>query len=276
MNPTKSPPLRTDENVILAAYNIKWLGQQAHDLQKLAKVVSHFDVCGVLEVKQEEELHSLLEELRDLGEGQWGLIYGCRSQRPGGIYHEAYGILYRTDRVTLGDGLASNIWDKDEVFRNDPYVATFTRGEFTFAMGLVHTRWSSDAEGDREGEVEGMADQIVRMREFIPTKDFILAGDFNYSATASQMVSLSENANLKILDNNAKSTFKTDGSGFASAYDHLLIGDIGKTTGLRQRGVSTTLDVCHLIYGDNEPGNMILARRELSDHLPVFAEFTVT
>jgi endonuclease/exonuclease/phosphatase family metal-dependent hydrolase len=275
MDPVKVVPARNDGNIIVAAFNIKWLGNTPHDLDKLATVIQHFDVCGVLEVKAEEELPRLAKSLEALTSYDWGYVFGTRTHRPGGSYHEAYGFLYRHDRVYLGNGIVSNIWDKSETYRNDPYVASFRRKSFDFAMALLHTRWSDDIEGSREEEVQGVADQIRWMKEFIPEDDLLLAGDFNYSGTANPMLNMASYANLQQLDNNAKSTFKLDGTGFASSYDHIYVGAHGKGTLGRLIGTCTTLDTCHLVYGDNDPSNMLLAKEEISDHLPVFAEFAV-
>lgn len=35
MEPAKSVPPRTDDNVIVAAFNVQWLGQLEHDRHKL-------------------------------------------------------------------------------------------------------------------------------------------------------------------------------------------------------------------------------------------------
>jgi hypothetical protein len=275
MEPIKSAPERTDSNLIIAAFNIKWLGSIPHHLGKLAQVIQHFDVCGILELKVEEEVPRLVKALEELTSKEWGYVFGTRTHRPGGSYHEAYGFIFRRDRVILGNGIVSNIWDKTEKYRNDPFAASFKRGRFGFVMGLVHTRWSDDIEGSREEEVQGVAEQINWMRAFIPEDDLLLAGDFNYAGTAPPMVDMASQANLRQLDNNAKSTYKTDGSGFASPYDHIYVGNEGKETLGRHQGECTTLDVCHLVYGDNDPRNMLRAREELSDHLPVFAEFRI-
>lgn len=56
-------------------------------------------------------------------------------------------------------------------------------------------------------------------------------------------------------------------------YDHIYVGRTGRTRDQLVTGSCNTLDVCHLIYGDNTPANMKKARSELSDHLPVFAVF---
>jgi len=65
----------------------------------------------------------------------------------------------------------------------------------------------------------------------------------------------------------------TDGSGYASSYDHMFSGP---GTVEYVENSCTTLDVTKLVFGDNEAVNMRKARRELSDHLPVFAVFDVS
>ncbi len=273
MDPAKSVPTRTDANIIVAGYNIQWLGSLPHDVRKLAKVISLFDVCGLIEVKAEKEIPLLVQALQAETSKDWGYVFGTRTHRPGSTYHEAFGFVFRRDRVELGDGLISNIFDKDETYRNDPFVASFRRAEFSFSMALLHTRWSDDSAGTRQDEVRGIAKQVVWMKRFVPEDDLIVTGDFNYPGTEQVMKDMARDANLKQLDNDPLSTFKADGSGFKSAYDHLYVGKEGKSTAARLIGECTSLDTCHVVYGDNAPSNMQLARTELSDHLPVFAEF---
>lgn len=266
-------PDRTDTNVIVAAYNIQFFGQRSHDLAKLATVIQHFDVCGIVELKNETAIRDLAAELTALTGHQWGYTFGVRTHRPGGSYHEAFGAVWRRDRVMLGDGVVSGIWDLEEAFRNDPYVVSFRKGNFDFALLLVHTRWTNDDEGTREGEVAMLAEQFVWMEDFVMDGDFILAGDFNYPATASQMDVLADFAGLRHVDPNEPSTFKRDNSDYASPYDHIYIS--GNTTDLEFSGESGIFDATEHVYGDNSVANMALSKRELSDHLPVWAEFTV-
>ena len=56
----------------------------------------------------------------------------------------------------------------------------------------------------------------------------------------------------------------------------IFIGDEGKSTYARFVGKGTTVDTCYLVYGNNCIENMMLARNEISDHLPVFAELLVS
>lgn len=266
-------PPRTDDNLIVAAYNIQFFGERSHDNTKLAQVIQHFDVCGVIEVKGESELVKLVDELEALTGKDWGYGFGVRTHRPGGSYHEAFGAVWRKDRVELGDGVIGGIWDREEAYRNDPYIISLKRKDFDFILGLLHTRWTDDEEGTRENEVATLADYIAWMKGFIDERDLILAGDFNYSLGSGPMQQLVQETNLRAIDKNPKSTFKRDGSGWASSYDHMFVGP-GTTE--YEEDTCDTLDVTRVVFGDNLPMNMRKARRELSDHLPIFAVFDVS
>jgi endonuclease/exonuclease/phosphatase family metal-dependent hydrolase len=175
--------------------------------------------------------------------------------------------------VKLGDGIISGFWDLEEAFRNDPYIVSFKRGNFDFSLILVHTRWTDDDEGTRAGEVAMVAEQILWMKDFLVERDIIVAGDFNYAGTDEAMVGMAQTADLIQLDPNHKSTFKTDYTGYANSYDHIYVLD-GQTSEYID-GSCQTLDATKLIYGDNSVSNMRTSKRELSDHLPVWAAFKV-
>lgn len=273
-DPAQQTPDRSDGNIIVAAWNVKWFGNSDnHDFKGLAKVISRFDVCGIMEVRREGEFILLVNALEELTSEDWGYVYGPRTARPNGSYYESYGFVWRRDRVSLGDGIISNVWDKDEKYRNDPFICSFKRGNFDFVMALIHTRWTDDDSGNREDEILGVAEQVNRMRSYVPEQDLILSGDFNEPGTADAMRKMAEKAKLRQIDENPKSTFKSDGSGFSSSYDHMYIGDDMKTTFAQLVGKAQSLDTSIIAYGDNSQQNMQRARKELSDHLPIFAVF---
>jgi endonuclease/exonuclease/phosphatase family metal-dependent hydrolase len=262
-------PARAADNLIVAAYNIQFLGQSPHEADKLARVIALFDVCGVLEIKSESALGDLDRALEHHTGADWGHAFGIRTHRPGGTYHEAYGALWRTDRVRLGDGVVSNVWDREEVYRNDPWVVSFRRGSFDFAMMLIHTRWSNDADGTRQAEVEGVPRQVDWMTGFLPDQDFLVAGDFNYPADAPQMSVLADQG-LERLDPNERTTFNNEHTGYANAYDHIYATASARAAWTGRSGV---VDATRLVYGDGSVDSMRRSERELSDHLPVWAEF---
>jgi endonuclease/exonuclease/phosphatase family metal-dependent hydrolase len=260
--------------VIVASYNIKWFGQTAHDLGKLAQVIQNFDVCGIIEVKDENDLAGLVDSLEQLTGRDWGYVFGMRTHRPNGSYHEAYAAVWRKDRVALGDGIVSNTWDIGEAYRNDPYLVSFKRGNFDFYLLLIHTRWSSDEDGTRENEVQTLVDQIDRLRSILDERDLILAGDFNYSGTHEAMTGMADEVGLDQIDPNAETTFKSNYSGYASSYDHIYI-----STQDTEEFISSNcavLDATELVYGGTDKDKMKKSKSELSDHLPVWAAFDVS
>ena len=100
-----------------------------------------------------------------------------------------------------------SIWDQDEVYRNHPFIVSFNSGNFGFALFLIHTRWSVDSDGNREGEVAQIWEHLSCLSDFSDEKDFILMGDFNYSGTKDVMVEMANNADLIQIDPDEKSTF---------------------------------------------------------------------
>lgn len=271
---TANLPIRTDDNLIVAAYNIQWLGDRTHDYQKLAQIIQHFDVCGIVEVKKEKAVRELAEALELATQKKWGYAFGVRTHRPGGSYHEAYGVLWRKDRVELGNGVIGGIWDLEEAFRNDPYIVSFKRKNFDFTLFLIHTRWTDDVEGSRAGEVAMIAEQLLWMRGIMEERDWIVAGDFNYDGTHSAIQGMMSEADLIQLDSNEKSTFKSNNQGYANSYEHMFVFD-GETTEYLA-GTCHTLDTTKIIYGNNSKASMAASKKELSDHLPIFAIFNVS
>ena len=266
-------PQRTDENLIVAAYNIQWLGEKPHKLDKLAKVIQHFDVCGIVEVKDESAVRELRDALEKLpGDRKWGYTYGVRTHRPGGRYHEAYAAVWRRDRAELGDGVVGGVWDLEEAYRNDPYLVSFRSklGNFDFTMMLIHTRWTDDDEGTREGEVAMIPEQLGWMLQFMEERDWLIAGDFNYSGAKPEMEVLAVEGGLEQIEPDQKTTFKKDLSAYANSYDHIYVisGETDEFT-----GESGVLDATKVVYGSTTKANMKKSKKELSDHLPVWAVF---
>ena len=264
-------PERTDDNLIVASYNIKWLGQTKHDFKKLAKVIENFDVCGIVEVRKEIAVIELVREIEKLTNLDWGYTFGYRTTNPSGSYYEAYAVVYRRDRVQLGDGLISNVWDKNEAYRNDPYVVSFKSGNFDFALFLLHTRWSDDDDGNRKNEVAELKSQLDFFYSVSKEKDVLLMGDFNYSGNDTPMKEMAAASKLKQCDQNPLTTFKNDYSAYASAYDHLYIST--SNTKEYMEGSANAFDVTNYIYGNNSAASMKKSKSELSDHLPIFGVF---
>ena len=266
-------PDRTNDNVIVASYNIKWIGQTKHDFKKLAKVIANFDVCGILEVKKESAIEELTQQLKKLTNKDWGYVYGFRTTNPSGNYYEAYAVVFRRDRVQLGDGVVSNVWDPREAYRNDPFVVSFKRGNFDFSIFLVHTRWSNDDDGTREQEVQEIAEQVEFYKKITKERDLLIMGDFNYPGTSKVMKEMALEIGFVQCDLDPLTTYKQDCSAYANPYDHIYISKKNTADKEYIAGSAQAFDVTYYIYGNNSKASMKKSKSELSDHLPVFAIF---
>lgn len=275
-------PERTPDNLIVASYNIQWIGQKQHDFEKLASVIAHFDVCAILEVRDEHAVRDLRDALEAHTGERWGYVFGMRTFDPhdSRAYHEAYGAVWRRARAHLGDGLVSNAWDLEQAYRNDPFCVSFAsaNGNFDFTMLLAHTRWT-DRDGDedagvpagtRENEVAMLPEHIGWMAHFVPERDWLLAGDFNYPATSSFMDPVTDRLGYTLLTGNDKTTFKQNNSAYNNPYDHIFVDPDHTTEATGQGGA---FDATQFVYGDTSAASMALSKSELSDHLPVWAEF---
>jgi len=263
---TASPPTRQPDNLIVAAYNIKFFKMPSQDLGRLAEVIQHFDVCGVQELQDEKEMASLRAALETKSGEKWGYVYSCYTKETPSIsYREAYGVLYRRDRVELGDGLVGTLWDPESKIRNDPYMVSFRAKNFDFVYVLMHTRFNEGATGSRDTELAALGPLLAKKRKELPEKDIILAGDFNHPGTQESMKKMADAAGMSQLDEDPKTTL---GGG---PYDHFYA-----TRNLTTEfvpGSCQALDVTTLIYGSISPTTLQQSKSHLSDHLPIFAVF---
>ena len=258
-------------NLIVASYNIKWFQNGNQNYKKLARVIKNFDICGIVEIRNEKAMIQLVSNLNketDSVRG-WGYVYGMRTHRPNGKYHEAYGVVWNRDKVEIGNGIVSNVWDYNEDFRNDPFMVSFDWRGIDFTLILIHTRWSDDSDGSREGEIKAIADYIRYLRGFLPEEDIILAGDFNYSADEAPMVALMNKADLYELTSSDKTTIGKKNI-YINSYDHIF--GTQSILSLVDEKSGRAFDVTQFLYGERSEHTMKESKRELSDHIPVFIE----
>lgn len=182
---------RTDENLIVASWNIKEFG---HTLQRLpeayfyiAEILSYFDLIAIQEIKS--TLKDLNIILRLLG-NEWGyLINDITDGNAGNSERSCY--IFNKKRVELA-GLAGEIvlWDdltRDSVIKQlkrSPYITGFTAGWKTFAMINLHLH-----PGDDPQDVALRREEVVLLLRALAQKrrkgqlwseNLILVGDFNF------------------------------------------------------------------------------------------------
>lgn len=255
-------PARNNNNLLLCSWNIKWFKDTGKDLSKIAKVISNFDICGIVELQSDRVLKDLANALEQETGEEWMYIQSNHTGHAS--YNEQYGFIWRDNKLRLTSGHIGNVQDLSDIYRHEPYIASFKSGGFDFRFMLVHTRWTTSEQ--REAEVEQIANDLSYFQNLTKEKDIIVAGDFNYSGTSEKMEPILNIQHIKnLVPPESKTTLKGNGLGFSSWYDHIFILDNFTTEATGNGGAFDF--VKGLGFTSNKKA------KEISDHIPVWAEF---
>jgi deoxyribonuclease-1-like protein len=256
----------------IGSFNMLHVGQRKDkDYGRLARIVAQFDLCGVLELENEQALHDLTAAL---GAG-WSHVISDREagdpERPGTF--EFYGFVFRSSKVTLLGGPTGFFQDTNSTFSREPYFTSFRSGQFDFTMMLLH----AEAPGNTSSlttELEHLPDVYQFVQDLDPNEnDVLIAGDFNRSpSTKSGGATLAWRPFLAVpqmdcvIPDEALTSLSSNPTGFANHHDEIcLVRDATREFS----GTGGAFDfVAALFEGRNTP-----AKRFVSDHLPVWAEF---
>lgn len=273
-------PLRSvDENVLIASWNIAQFSNQKKNraLQYIADICERFDIVAIQEVKT--NLLGLAK-LQKLLPGHYQILVSDPTGN-----NERMAFLY-DKRTVISTGLVCEIAFSGTIaspevfqFQRSPYCASFRAGRFDFTLVSVHI-----AEGSSQGSVgtslrEKEIQQLVRFikREarraqgavFDP--DFFLVGDFNIQSdgdrffqalTGGDEPRLQMPAGMNNLKTNFDQTKTFDKIAWVPSDEFEFTGNFG---------VIPFGDVLYREAG--QPADA--ARKEISDHLPLWAEFRV-
>jgi endonuclease/exonuclease/phosphatase family metal-dependent hydrolase len=229
----------------------------------IVEILRQFDLVAVQEVRavSQDILPQLIEMLNVGGKYQYDYAIGPRLGRSSS--KEQYAFVFDTATVEIDRYKLYTVDDPDDLLHREPLVGWFrARGPapeqaFTFSLAVVHT---DPDEVDQELDV--LDDVFFRIRED-PQRgedDVIMVGDFN--AKASRLRELGQIKGLVRVV-----TGETPTNTLQNAqYDNILF-DQTPTTEFTGRG--GVLDFMRQY-------NLTLAQAErISDHLPVWAEFSV-
>lgn len=226
------PARRTEDNLIVASWNIKEFGHTTQRLPEayfyIAEIISNFDLVAIQEIKS--SIFDLDIIMRLLGENWAFIVNDITNGTDGNSERSAY--IYNTQRVKLS-GLAGEIslWDELTAESNlkqlkrAPYITGFCAGWKTFAIVNLHLhpKNSTDDVALRKEEVRLLLAAIAEKRRLkhLFTDNLILVGDFNfYEEFDGEAIQLIEDAgffqieSLKEKDTNASKT---------EAYDRFFI-----------------------------------------------------
>jgi deoxyribonuclease-1-like protein len=266
------PPATTlatrHDTIRIASFNIQAFGQsklaKPHVMRILADTIRRFDVVAIQEVRSKEQdvLPRLVAEINADGSA-YQFVIGPRLGRTSS--KEQYAFVYDSRTVIAQPESAETLPDPGDRLHREPFVTRFraagggTGPAFTFLLVNVHTDPDEVDSDDPESEINVLADfydsaRRNRWRE----DDVILLGDLNADYTHLGRLGRVPNLTVALGDqttnarrNKQYDQLLFDGRATAEFTGHAGVEDLQRSFGLTLEQVL-----------------------EVSDHLPVWAEFS--
>ncbi len=280
------PPKKLDQNLLIATFNIREFGAKRRNnyaINALAEICSNFDVIAVQELRQDlKDLKRMLEVMGPY----WKVIFNDpagQPKRPGN--DERLAFVY-DNRVMRFTGMAAELFITDDflgeagVPKTDmsvpwrpPYMVSFNAGSFDFVLITVHIQWNS------KGGIKARAKEIEMITKWIGDRkkesklddpDIFVLGDFNIPGLSSEAFKALEKHGLTIPAKiqTIKTNLKQD-----AHYDQIAYYQENTECVIGKAGVINYYDA---FFSPNMPKTEYDAMTyQLSDHLPLWAEFEI-
>ena len=264
----KIPSRRVDENLLLATWNIQQFSEKKswRALKYIADIIERFDIVAIQEIKS--DLRGLAK-LQEILPGRYRVLV---SDVTGNTERFAYIYDERTIEAT---GLVAEIGlDIDTVTHEGfqihrmPYCASFRAGRFDFTIVSVHIFESNTA--FREREIDLLAAHLAklskRQQSKVVDRDFFVVGDFNIKKDGDKFFNALVQHGFQMPErlNSLTTNFKRTGT-----YDKIAWV---KRPDFQFGGEVNVVPFYKAVYQDKNPKG---GKKEISDHLPLWAEFNV-
>jgi endonuclease/exonuclease/phosphatase family metal-dependent hydrolase len=264
---TRPPPPRGNETIRVATFNIQVFGESKLNdpevMQIIVTILKNFDLIAIQEVRSvsQDVLPQLIELLNADRQYRYDYALGPRLGRTSN--KEQYAFVFDTQTIEIDRYKLYTVDDPDDLLHREPLVGWFrARGPapeqaFTFSLASIHT---DPDEVDHELDV--LDDVFFKVRDDPERRedDVILAGDFNAKAT-----SLRELGRIKGLVKVVSGQTPTN-TRHTAQYDNILFHQTATSEFTGRGGVFDFLREYNLTLQQAE---------RVSDHLPVWAEFSV-
>lgn len=278
-DPHRIPRREVDENVLIASWNIAQFSnkKKTRALQYIADICERFDIIAIQEVKTDLRGLSRLQKLLP---GNYNILVSDptgNSERMAFLYDK---------RTVMSTGLVCEIAFSGSLrqptafqFNRMPYCASFRAGRFDFVIASVHIAEASSHGASglalREKEIDLLVKYVKKRSKQeagkVFDRDFFVLGDFNIQSGGDRFFkALTQEPNPKFImppdmDNlgtNFSQTKTYDKIAWLPRQDFFFSGNFG------------VVPFGNVLYKD--PGQSPdAARDEISDHLPLWAEFKI-
>lgn len=256
------PPLRKVDSIRVASFNIQVFGEQKINnpqvMPIIVEILRNFDVIAIQEIRSQQDIMPLLIDMLNAdGRFHYDYVIGPRLGRSHS--KEQYAFVFDRSTIEVDRTQLYTVDDPDDLLHREPLVGWFRAraGEPAFTFSLVNVHTDPD-EVDRELDV--LDDVFYAVRDDARREDdVIMLGDFN--ANDSHLGQLGQIPGLvRVVINSPTNTRGT------AQYDNILFHQTATSEFTARGGVFDFLRHYNLSL------EQALA---VSDHLPVWAEFSV-
>ncbi len=255
---------RPNDKLLIATFNIQVFGAsklaKREAMAVIVQVIRHFDIVAIQEVRAKEDtiLPSLVDAINADG-SRYSFLIGPRLGRS--VSTEQYAYVYDTNRVEHDPSCVGTVLDPRDLLHREPFVARFRPRtlvpERAFSFWLVNIHTDPD---EVATEIAAHADVFQAMRSARPDEDdVILLGDLN--ASEAQLGKLGQIPGMRWVVSGAMTNTRR-----TKAYDNVLFHGPSTSEFTGRWGVFELEKVFGLTMDQ---------ALEVSDHLPVWAEFDI-
>jgi endonuclease/exonuclease/phosphatase family metal-dependent hydrolase len=254
------------ETIRIASFNIQAFGhaklEKPQVMEKLVNIVRRFDVVAIQEVRSQQQ--DVLPRFVDLingpgGAQQYDFVISQRLGRTNS--KEQYAFVFDARRIEIDRRYAYTVADPGDRLHREPFVAAFrVRGPppdqaFTFTLINIHT------DPDEVDQELNALDDVYRavQNDGRGEDDVILLGDLN--THSGRLGELGRIPYLTCAIAEKKTNTRQD-----KQYDNILFHSEATSEFTGRSGVVNFRD---------EFGLTLQQALEISDHLPIWAEFNV-
>ncbi len=253
------------DKLLIATFNIQVFGESKMSkpavVDVLAKTVRQFDLVAIQEIRAQADniIPDFIDAINADG-SRYDFLIGERIGRS--VSTEQYAYVFDTTRVEYERGAVGTMADRNDLLHREPFVARFravtSMPQNGFTFWLVNTHTDPDEVPE---EVAALAEVFTVMQGARPDEDdVIMLGDLN--AGESQLGPLRDVPGMDwVVRGNVMTNTRKN-----KAYDNILF-DRRRTTEYTGRWGVVDLEAA---FGLSREQAM-----DVSDHLPVWAEFSV-
>lgn len=262
IKPAKPIAKAVPDTIRLASWNIRIFSNDSRDddeLKLICQNIIDYDLIALIELRDEAILQRTEAMLKTMGKDYEHQI----SDEVGRGVKERYALLYDVSKVEVIN--PGRIFpDPDDYFIREPYYASFRSGEFDFTIVVTHIIWGDSVRARRE-EILKLADVYEQIQETDPSEqDIILVGDFNREPDDEKSFEkLKAIPSMAFLFDLPQKTIIED----TNLYDNIWF----QSDYVREYNGTNGIDKFdETDFGNNDAA----ARMAISDHRPVWAEFS--